>query len=448
MFAAMLRSVTLLFLVLSLSACGQDARVPRNVILISVDTLRADHLGCYGYDRPVSPHVDQWALTGTRFVDVTAASPWTLPSHASLLTGLYPSGHGIFGESHGLPDEIPTLATVFREQGFNTMALVNSFYLSERHGFARDFDAFEYVSEWSDAGPRRRVVNGGAEITDTAIEWLGQRGDPPFFLFLHYYDVHSDYDPEPEFREGLVGEYRGAVTGGTGQLVEWRERGFRPRPEDVRHLVDLYDAEIRQLDAQLGRLFAFLDSAGLADETVVVLTSDHGEEFQEHGSFLHSRTYYQEVIAIPWILCGPGIPADHVVPSPVSLTDVAPTVLSLMGLPEALETDGRAWRFDGSVEPRFVFAEAHRGPDPKAQRMVRLGSVKLIHDQRRNRSHLFQLHEDPGERADQSEAEPDQVRWLLHELTQFEQRQTEGQRVPDLLPEQLQRLEELGYTEH
>ncbi|SPD73137.1 hypothetical protein PITCH_A1700013 [uncultured Desulfobacterium sp.] len=226
---------------------GNRDKIKPNVILISLDTLRADHLGCYGYKRSTSPAIDSLALQGILFEDVTAPAPWTLPSHASLLTGRYPSKNGVILQTNSLGEEIPTLAEVMRRHGFATSAIVNSLWLSTKNGLHRGFDDFAYVVEH---GAQIKA----AEITDKAVKWLSENGDKRFFLFLHYYDVHSDYIASPKYLKQYETPYKGFADGTTGQLLLHRRRLIEYSRADMEHMVNLYDAGILQTDDELLRL--------------------------------------------------------------------------------------------------------------------------------------------------------------------------------------------------
>ena len=430
---------------------------PRNVILISVDTLRADRLGCYGAARETSPAIDALAARGVVFEDATATSPWTLPSHASLFTGLYPSRHGLFDQQHVLLDEARPLAETLREAGFATHAIVNALYVSERFGLGRGFDAYEYLSEWQvQSDGSRAIVNRGAEITDDALAYLKGVGESPFFLFLHYYDVHTDLDPDPTHRQAFAPEYEGAPSGRTDELLRIRRERRPLMPRDVQHLLGLYDAEVRTLDDQLGRLFAWLEASGRMEDTLVVLTSDHGEEWLEHGSLLHGRTYFQEVIAVPLIFAGAGVPAARRVRDPVSLVDVAPTIQALLGLGVDEGLDGRALQplfTDAGAEPRVLFAEAdHNNLFQGVKRnglwcMAREGPWKLKLHRITGVHYLFHLERDPGETRDLKSVEPDKAAELLDGLRSFLEEERVARPVEDALldEEERRRQQALGY---
>jgi len=254
---------------------------------------------------------------GVVFEDATAPSPWTLPSHASLLTGLYPRSHGLRVAVDRIPTSIPTMAALFHRSGYSTAGVVNVGLLSERRGFARGFGHYFQMG-------RSRLPEGDARrINAKALEWL-ETSPERFFLFLHYYDGHSDYRPLPEFAREMAEPYDGIASGTTAQMRKFLTGDVEFGPEDARHLSNLYDAEILQLDVALGELFDELESRGLLAKSLVILTSDHGEEFFEHGSLLHGRSVYQELVRVPLIMVGPGAPMGRRVASlsknPTALT--------------------------------------------------------------------------------------------------------------------------------
>jgi len=215
---------------------------PRLFVLVSIDTLRPDHLGCYGYPRPTSPHLDALAAESVVFDDVTSPAPWTLPAHASLLTGLYPSHHTLKTPERMLPASVATLADLFASAGFVTAAVVNSLYLSPRSGLEHGFNHYLYVEERADQR------EPSTRITDQAIAWLREYGGAPLFLFVHYYDVHGDYRSLPQYEALFVRAYTGRADGSTAQLLAARRGDIVLDARDAAHLVDLYDAGVRQID--------------------------------------------------------------------------------------------------------------------------------------------------------------------------------------------------------
>ncbi|MEW6071775.1 MAG: sulfatase [Planctomycetota bacterium] len=437
------------------AACdGNESPRADTVVLISIDTLRPDHLGCYGHDRPTSPAIDALAASGVRFTDVAASSPWTLPSHASLLTGMYPSRHGVKDVVNTLRDGVPTLAGLLRERGWRTRAVVNSINVAARYGLGTGFDSFAEVSEWVDPrNPAAGSRNAGGEVTDRGLRWLREAGDAPLFLFLHYYDVHTDYTPAPEYRERFVGPYAGPVDGTTRQLLAFRSRRAPLSAADVDHLRQLYDAEIAELDDQLARLFAYLEESGRSERALVVLTSDHGEEFLEHGSLLHGRTHFQELLAIPLVLAGPGVPAGRTYDAPSGLVDVAPTILGLLGLPVPEEVDGVdlsfAWRNPVRLPAeRLLFSEAdHNNAQPDIGRSIRLARHKLILDRPTDRALLFDLAVDPGERTDLAAREPRRAALLREALASFLAGERPGSAIEGPDEELAAKLRAAGYAD-
>jgi arylsulfatase A-like enzyme len=439
-----------------LASCSEDSSRP-NLLLISIDTLRPDHLGCYGYARPTSPAIDELAAEGAMFLAASSTSPWTLPSHASLLTGLYPSRHGVKNYDVRLSFTVESLATRLTRSGYQSMAVINSHNLSERYGLDQGFESFNYVSEWDNEKSRaRRLTNKGNELADRALQWIDARDERPFFLFLHSYDVHTDFAAKKRYVKMFAGAYGGRFNGSTNQLVDVRNKKLALAASDSEHLVDLYDAEIRQMDEMIKRILDYLEQSGLAKNTYVVLVSDHGEEFMEHGSVLHGRTYFEEVIRIPMLIRGPGVPAGERIDEPVSLVDITPTVLSLLGLSEDPSLDGADlspfWR-DPSNAPRgrFLFAEAdHRiQVNGKARddiiRMVRVGQHKLIYDRAREQKALYDLAVDPNETSDLSQANGSRTRALMERIRAFLETERTGDHIGPPSEADQALLRELGY---
>jgi arylsulfatase A-like enzyme len=437
---------------LALAACGAEVPqlrpdTPHNVLLISIDTLRADHLGCYGYNRPTSPNLDALAAEGAVFEDASATSPWTVSSHFSILTGLFPRSHGVNGWAKPMPTDIRTLAGHLQELGFATGAFVNHLILNAERGFGTGFETF--LVEDEKLNPRGKSQT----ILDNAGRWLEQQGQARFFLFVHLYDVHSSYISMPRFKRRFIGEYEGDVNGYAQQLKDFRLGTLDWSDDDVGHLVDLYDAGIAQLDDTLGGFFDGLKARGQWDNTLIIVTSDHGEEFLEHGDVLHGGTLYQELLHVPLILRGPGIPTGRRLGHEVTLVDLLPTVLSFVGLPPPGDVEGvdlRPTLLDPALQPpeRWIFAEADKWFNKERgnyRRSIRRGRYKLHYDHLSDGRTLFDLEADPGEEHDISAEHPELTETLWAKLQEYMAGSREVDATIEVSPEEIKALEALGY---
>lgn len=467
------------------------------IILISFDTLRADHLGSYGYQRFTSPVLDILASEGVLFEDASATASWTLPSHASMLTGVYPLKHGVLRTDTKLSSEVETLAEMLSSEGFETAAVVNMAFLNqEPFGVTRGFDRFELLqADVARRGP-------ATWVTDKAIEWIGEFGEQPAFLFMHYYDLHTTYGALPAFERLFVEPYAGTADGTAWQaylanlsdeFVENCRKGLTPercdkgRPErtigesagrlhldeaDIQHLIDLYDAEIRQLDTELERFLSFLRQGDLKDRTYLVFTADHGEEFGDHGSIDHSYTQYQEMLHVPLVIRGPGIPAGLRISIPVSTVDLVPTILGLArvtGGHEPDELDGLdlapLWQAadasaagEESQAPiretflqREVYSEAHfpRGIEARARpkASVRQGYYKLHYALEDGSYELYDLASDPNEQEEISAKHPELAQRLLALISERHRDAPSGGEAIELEDEVREQLKALGYMD-
>lgn len=430
------------------AACSRSAtEVPvRGVILISVDTLRADHLGFYGYDRPTTPSLDALAQEGIVFDAATSTSNWTLPAHASLLSGLYPNSHGLL-RKYSRPRPLATLASILSKQGYRTGAVVNSFFLSRAFGLDQGFSEFTYIEEtWGRTGP-------STWVTDRAMQWLEAARAEPFFLFLHYYDPHSDYRANPVYLAEFVEPFDGVADGTTEQLLAVRRGELALDERDASHLIDLYDASVRQTDDELSRLFRFLREANLMDDVLLVFTSDHGEEFLDHGGVLHGPMLYQELLRVPLLMRGPGIPAGQRVSAPVSLVDVVPTMLGILGVPTPSAVEGidlsPLWRTPAlETEARVLFSQSKlRHSDLEFAVAGRLQQYKLQYDGRSGETLLFDLARDPTESHNIASERPDLTGRLLEHLMRYRRVRLGETATRSLDPEVAEKLRKLGYMQ-
>lgn len=369
-------SAKLLALIGLLSCAPEPPPRKPDVLLICLDTVRADHLGCYGYSRhPTTPHIDELASQSVVFTDASAAACWTMPSVPSFLTGTWPLEHGVYegsarareGETTDLlPEKAHTLAEAFAEAGYDTAAIVHNAQLRRGNGFEQGFASFEEGN--FDA----------REIRWRAKDWLDESSaGKPFFMYLHFLDAHFPC-PVPD-------EYAGKFAEGA-DLSLYRGDGWKALRDDVNDgrrtlstaereaLVALYDGAIRYIDDEIGRLLDALGRERKSENLVVCVIADHGEEFLEHGKIGHGHGLYENLLRVPWILHVPGRTAERI-EEPVTLVDLHSTLLAVAGIPPASTATG-VDRLSGRNGRTPLFAE-HKEPGGYAQ-SLREGRWKLV----------------------------------------------------------------------
>ncbi len=450
-------------LAVGLASCTPaGAPRPPNILLVSIDSLRADHLESYGYPRETSPEIDRLAREGALFRTVVAPTSWTLPSHFTLFTSLAPEEHGVRKETTQLRDGVIVLAEVLRDAGYATGAFVSGPLLRGVYGFARGFDHYDDQSVMASQTDEQSQAVTSPRLVQLAEGWLeGWRAEGagrPFFLFLHLFDVHFDYVPPPPFDRLFDPDYRGAIDGRNFLRDERIHAQMDPR--DLEHVIALYDGEIRFTDHHLGQIRRKLEALGVLDETLVVVTSDHGDEFFEHAGKGHRRTLYDESLLVPLVLRYPArVPAGTRVERPVRLGDVAVTLLSLAGIerPPGFGSRGSAPEFaaqdvtplltglDSQLPPPVAFSEL-LGPREVS---VRTDRFKLIHRESRPYE-LYDLAADAREQRDLRGADPEQGAALLQTLVRWREGLVERGDVGkplELSPEHEAELRALGYLE-
>jgi len=390
------------------------------VLLVTIDTLRADHVGCYGHASAATPAVDALAARGVRFATAVAHVPLTGPSHASLLTSRTPLGHG-FRDNGGyvLPPPVRTAAEDFRQGGYRTAAFVSAFPLDRRFGFDRGFETYDdHLPKGNDRRRSPYVERPADATTDAALRWLGASpaGASPFFLWVHYYDPHAPYEPP-------------------GALAE----RFRAAP---------YDGEIAFVDTQLVRLVRALEDGGALARTLVVVTADHGEGLGEHGEGTHGLFVYDATLKVPWIMAGPGIAAGRVVETVARGVDLLPTLLDYAGLAPRADLEGRSLRpategremSDAPAYAESLYPEREFGWAPlHAWRTAR---YKLIEAPR---PELYDLAADAAERTNRAADEPARVEELRRALRSAVSRPAPAAGA-EVDPETAERLRALGYV--
>lgn len=457
---------------LAAAACSpqpaEPAR-PRNVIFILVDTLRADHLGAYGYARDTSPNLDAFARGSVFFRDARSQASCTFPSVNSILTSRYPAAFlGQPNQAMGIPENVPSLAEILRQRGYRTVAISTSAVVRNtpsRHnptgGFGRGFDVFLEDCEWRPAvcvnrqafRELRRDAGGGDADGGDADGGDGR----PLFLYIHYLDPHGPYRPPQDHQRRFATRQpekafiRNGNPNPIGDMLYKGAPDPGATPADLEHLKDLYDDEIAYLDGHLLRLFRHLEEGGWLDDSIVVFASDHGEEFLEHGHIKHCRTVFDTLVKVPLFFRIPGVEASAV-EHPVQNLDIVPTLLDYLGIPAAgLPLEGRSLRplietgkAEGPAKNPFQYSLA--GP----YRSVADGRFKLIQDLGGEAFWLFDLKRDPGETRDVLAAERRTFHRLRDALGGW-LAQTEGQgRADESLRkarEAEEKLRSLGYLE-
>ncbi len=414
----------------------------RNLILISIDTLRADRLGTYGYQRETSPFLDEFASKGVVFDNARTPASWTIPAHGSMLTGLYPRAHGLRGFKDRLPSDVTTLAQRLHRAGISTIGFSNIWIIDAGRGFDRGFDQFSLTM------PKLDGIGAAPKINRKAARFIAANRDGRFFVFLHYYDVHSHYRPMDLYERMFAGPYDGPADGTTEQMEKHRSGKVSLSERDVAHLSDLYDGGIRQMDAELKRFFTHLENNGVLDDTLVIITSDHGEEFLDHGLFLHGANLYEETVRVPMILRGPGVPAGRHVEAPASLVDITPTVLSLMGVAPATDVDGvdlsLAWRAPEALDagrPFFFETDQWKPNTDELRWAILVGDQKLHVADGIEESETYDLAVDPGEQDKLARANDA----LRRQLDEYRAAGRKPEAALELRPEIADRLRELGY---
>ncbi len=493
---AKLLLITVLATGSAIACAEQQPPTGRNVIVIVVDTLRADHLGVYGYERyPTSPGLDRWAARGAVFDNAFSTSSWTLTSFGSIVTGQLPSRHGaglrvyLDEDSNladappaavtetsapaaateetaddpgaaadlyiGLDESLPTLAGVFAEAGYATGAVTNNVFLDPRFGVSRGFQSYDHLPR---DGRRGRHAD---EAVDDALAWIDDRGQAPFFFLLHLMDPHAPYEAPGQhggrFSAPLIAQIDGRFPGTELRTLRRTVRRQRPGWElSVQIQQAVYDEEIAFMDGELDRFFTGLDGRGLFEDAVIIFTADHGEEFWDHRRFGHGRSMFSEVVRVPMIVWGTEVVPGRVA-TPASLVDVMPTTLEAAGSRAPDDLAGESM-WPVIVQPRASTAARGRQARPlylertRAQgdlmAIVRWPLKAILNDNTGSMS-LYDLVADPRERNDLASTDRDRVRQLIGELNAalLAAEQGAGERgVVTLDDEVMRELRALGYV--
>ncbi|MFT5441941.1 MAG: arylsulfatase A-like enzyme [Myxococcota bacterium] len=445
-----LRIATLILLgCMAWIGCADAPPERPNIVLVTVDTQRADRLGSYGYPKSTTRFLDSLAVDGIRFERAYSASSWTVPSVVSLLTSLNPTVHGVerglflageVTQQEAIPESVAVLPELLRERGYTTFGVTANEHLAARFGFDRGFDRYECLGVANADELMGVVARWNEEITASA----------PYFLWLHLLDPHAPYffhDSQRDFygpRAGLVKRFE--------SLTPWSLSNQRVSKRSVKFaaLNALYDGEIRHTDTALADIFA---SLGVDGGDLVIVTSDHGEEMLDHDGFGHGESLFEEVIRVPLIVRFPGGEmAGTTVQSPVRLIDVVPTILEAVGVevPEAMQGRGLKGSIDGSdVVERDVVASLARIPG-KNLKSLTIGEWKYIHDHLHPEAdRLFNVVRDPSESKNLLSAESERaqrMRSRLDEILDEEAARRLVAREVQVSSDQVEQLKALGYV--
>ncbi|HSS48424.1 MAG TPA: sulfatase [Thermoanaerobaculia bacterium] len=453
------RSLAALLILFTGAAKPPVASPPRRILLITVDTLRADALSCYRAQTPGTPALDALAGDSVVFRQARSAAPWTLPALASAMTGVSPQVHLATELGGRVPDRLTTIAEVLRRAGYRTAALVSSPLLGRAAHLDQGFQEYTaFPGETGMAGTRPADPD---RLAGLASRWLRGKDKDRFFLWVHFYDPHTPYEPPAAYLQGLEPPpgMRRDLTVEEHLAIRLRQRD--PAPAEREWVRQLYRAEVRWVDAAVGTLIAELKRSGHYEDTLIVLLSDHGDEFWEHGRVGHGHTLYEELLRVPFLVKLPGDPGGHrrgEIGTPVSTASLAATILDLAGkpLPPSFPAaPSLAPWLRGETEAILP------GPEPllstgvqrlEEQEAILFGGFKLIRWETSGRQELYDVDHDPEETADLAASAPRKVKegGLL-----LDRRDAESNRARKELglhrervtldPEAMKRLRALGY---
>ncbi len=462
---------------------------PRGVILVQMDTLRRDHLDAYGHQRPTAPHLERLAAEGVLFRNAFAQAPWTKVSTPSILTSLYPSTHGVREFSDRLPASATTVAEAFRDAGYATLSLSSVSFTGQYTNLHQGFEELHEAGSLANRGGPLSAKTAREQV-DRLLDWIERRDGGPFFAFLHVFDPHFPYEPyapydtlwvSPDTRTEHVRQRDEASQRITDEFMKVRQlpsrdevaaSGFDPGAY-VAVEAAWYDASIRAMDAEIGRLVERLRAAGLGEEVLLVLTSDHGTEFYEHGGMWHGHSLYGELTDVPLIVHWPRrVAAGRTIDEVVQTIDVMPTLLELAGLPRPAALQGQSlalfldpaarpaagggwagWRRRPAFAERYPYAPDLPPPRDRTSDALIDGEWKLIQHRTAGAPpyELYDWRRDPLNQTDLAGRHPEVVARLGETLAAW-RRSVEAARLPAdaqaaaaLAPEEIERLKSLGY---
>lgn len=414
-----------------------------NVILIIIDTLRANHLSSYGYERETTPNIDKFASESYLFKNVIAAAPWTTPSIGSIFTSQYPSVLGYNDQPIVLDSKFITLAEIFKENNYITSGVIAHQYISTSFGFDQGFDFYD----------EENALGHGhissPSITKKAVSFLKDNQNKKFFLFLHYFDPHYDYILHENYN--YFPDYDGPLFSGES-IYTLREIAHSLSGNDIDYIKALYDSEINITDEHIGKFLDQLKELGLYKDALIIITSDHGEEFCERGDHWigHTMKLYQELIHVPLMIKFPGNNKKKIINESVELIDLMPTIIDYVGftIPDAYKLDGRKINIR-KPEKKKIFSETKRSAS--LQSVIWKG-WKLIYDSTNKNKELYNLRKDPFELknlASKNNKMTKKIETMLLEWNKYVELRKQlfnvESKQPKLSPEDIEILKSLGY---
>jgi choline-sulfatase len=427
-----------------------------SILLVTIDTLRADHCSTYGYSQPTTPRLDAIAKRGARLETAYAPMATTAPSHATMFTSLLPRAHGMLKNGQVLAPQHRRLAEVLHAKGYKTAAFVSSFAVDERFGlgpgfatYQDDFDrarGSDAVVDWEGHSAPAVFERRADETRALVVEWLRSHGyldaapiDAPFFVWVHFMDPHHPYSPPREERAAIT---------------------VAPPGEGLQLAIADYDAEVRFADREMGAIFDALETAGRFDQVITIVVGDHGEGLMQHGHMFHGLTIYEETVRVPFVFHWPwGLTRPHVIEQPVQIVDLAPTVLELAGMPPESAFEGvnlapilRGQDAADSERPVFLERRFYETPEVQGFRVagskvgVRVGRWKYIEARDEGTYELYDLVSDPGEKQNLYEKERARADELARVLRAWADEPVASPAAP-VSPEDAERLRALGYVQ-
>lgn len=374
--------------------CNDGSSKPPNILIISLDACRADHLSCYGYTRETSPFLDNLASQGVLFKNAFINTHGTPPSHLTILSSLYNQTHGLGGwfSPMKISPEIIMVQEILQDHGYITLSVTGGSFF-KNYGFERGFTEFESTGVQTES-----VESGVKKVLGLVEKYSGKQ--KPIFVFFHTFSIHSPYKPPEEYKT-IFGKYDCNFECSSKNLMKFLKKANKLSDTELEYIISQYDAGIKYTDDILKGLFENLETFGFFDNYLVIITADHGEEFGEHGRLLHTKTLYDELLCVPMIMTGSSIPKGHIDKRMVSSIDITPTILGFAGIKTDIHMEGQnllLHNTGNNNQKEAVFAQYG-----SSLYSIRTIDWKLIETQKPYSVSLFDLKSDPGETMDVSE---------------------------------------------